>query len=128
MHRRILAVIAGLLASLLLASSVMAHECTNASKSSPAAGAQIIFGVNGEFLFATNGALARIEQGLVDPNSGEGFHGMIAFDLTGDGVADASTWFGVGPDGEIPLVAQFKGPACKGLTNIGIYLTQCVGG
>ena len=72
--------------------------------------------------------LVDIEQGLVDPNSGEGFHGMIAFDLTGDGIADASTWFGVGPDGEIPLVAQFKGPACKGLTNIGIYLTQCVGG
>jgi hypothetical protein len=106
----------------------MAHECTNASKSSPAAGAQVVIGVNGEILFATSGVLARIEQGLIDPVTGDGYRGIIAFDIDGDGVADASTWFGVGPDGEIPLVAQFKGPACKGLTNIGIYLTQCVGG
>jgi len=128
MNRRILATIGGVLASLLLASSVMAHECTNASKSSPAAGAQVVIGVNGEILFATSGVLARIEQGLIDPVTGDGYRGIIAFDIDGDGVADASTWFGVGPDGEIPLVAQFKGPACKGLTNIGIYLTQCVGG
>ena len=127
MNRRILATFAGVLASLLLASSAMAHECTNASKSSPAAGAQIIFGVNGQILFATPGVLARIEQGIVDPASGAGFHGMIAFDFTGDGFADASTWFGVGPDGEIPLQAQFNGPACKGLTNVGICLSQCVG-
>jgi hypothetical protein len=128
MNRRLLAAIGGALASLILASSALAHECTNASKSSPAAGAQIIVGVDGEILFATAGVLARIEGGLIDPNTGEGFRGIIAFDFDGDKVADASTWFGVGPDGEIPLVAQFKGPACKGLTNIGIYLTQCVGG
>jgi hypothetical protein len=42
-------------------------------------------------------------------------------------VADASTWIGVGPEGEIPLEAQFRGPACRGLTNIGIYFEQCVG-
>jgi len=128
MNRRMLAAIGGVLASLIFASSALAHECTNASKSDPAAGAQVVIGVNGEILFATNGILARIEQGLIDPDSGEGFRGIIAFDFTGDGVADASTWLGVGPDGEIPLIAQFKGPACKGLTNIGIYLTQCVGG
>jgi hypothetical protein len=58
---------------------------------------------------------------------GAGFHGLIAFDFDGDGVADASTWIGVGPDGEVPLQAQFRGPACRGLTNIGIYLEQCIG-
>jgi hypothetical protein len=44
--------------------------------------------------------------------------------LDGDGIADASVFFGVGPDGEIPLTAQLRGPACRGLTNIGIYLEQ----
>ncbi|MFL5769412.1 MAG: hypothetical protein ACJ765_04980 [Chloroflexota bacterium] len=126
MNRRMLAAIGGVLAALIFSTSALAHECTNASKSTPAAGAQIVVGVNGDIIFATEGVLARVERGLIDPNTGEGFRGIIAFDLTGDGVADASTWFGVGPDGEIPLVAQFKGPACKGLTNIGIYLTQCV--
>ena len=128
MNRRLLAAIGGVLASLIISSSALAHECTNASKSDPTAGAQIVIGANGEILFATEGVRNRIEQGLVDPSSGEGFRGIVAFDIDGDGVADASTWFGVGPDGEIPLVAQFKGPACKGLTNLGIYFTQCVGG
>jgi hypothetical protein len=124
----LLAAFGGVLASLIFASSALAHECTNASKSDPAAGAQIVIGVNGEILLATNGVLARIEQGLVDPNTGDGFRGIVAFDITGDGVADASTWFGVGTDGEIPLVAQLNGPQCKGLTNIGIYFSECLGG
>jgi hypothetical protein len=70
----------------------------------------------------------RIAQGIVDFESGEGFHGLIAFDVDGDGVADFSTWIGVGPDGhEIPIEAQFRGPACRGITNLGIYFEQCVG-
>ena len=36
----------------------------------------------------------------------EGFHGLVAFDVNSDGIADFSTWIGVGPDGEVPLVAQ----------------------
>ena len=86
-----------------------------------------MFGLDGQPIFITQGLLNRIEGGLVDAETGEGFHGIIAFDLDGDGEADASTWIGVGPDGEIPLEAQFAGPACRGLTNIGVYLTQCVG-
>lgn len=86
-----------------------------------------MFGPDDQPIYVTPGLAKRIEQGLVDPETGEGFHGIVAFDLDGDGEADASTWFGVGPDGEIPLEAQFKGPACRGLTNIGIYLTECVG-
>jgi hypothetical protein len=78
-------------------------------------------------IYISDALLKRIEQGIIDPETGEGFHGIVAFDFDGDGEADASTWFGVGPDGEIPLVAQFAGPACRGLTNIGVYLTQCVG-
>jgi hypothetical protein len=112
--------------AVLLASPALADQCTNASKPSEA-GARGVFGEDDAVLFITQGLENRIEQGLVDPDTGEGFHGLIAFDFTGDGVADASTWIGVGPDGEIPLEAQFRGPACRGLTNIGIYFEQCLG-
>ena len=127
MSRRFIALPAGILASLLIASTALGFECTNASKSSPTAGAQVVFGAAGEILFITDGLANRIEQGLVDPDTGEGFHGQVAFDLDGDGIADASVYFGVGPDGEIPLTAQLRGPACRGLTNIGILLEQCPG-
>jgi hypothetical protein len=105
-----------------------ATECVNASKKDQAAGAQVMFGPDDEIVFVTTGLQNRLDQGLVDPDTGEGFHGLIAFDFDGDGQADVSTWIGVGPDGEeIPLEAQLRGPACRGLTNIGIYFEQCVG-
>ena len=127
MRRSILVGAIALVLSIVIAAPVFAFECTNASKKDQAAGAQIVFGPNDEVLFITEGLQSRIDQGLVDPETGEGFHGQIAFDFDGDGVADASTYIGVGPEGEIPLEAQFRGPACRGLTNIGIYLEQCVG-
>jgi len=127
MSSRILGIVGGVVASLALASSAMAFECTNVSKSDPAAGAQILIGPTGDIVWTTKGLANRIAQGLIDPATGEGFHGVVAFDFDGDGVADASTYIGVGPDGEIPLEAQFRGPACRGLTNLGIYFTQCVG-
>jgi hypothetical protein len=127
LRRSILVGAIALVLSILIAAPVFAHECINASKKNQAAGAQIVFGPNDEVLYITEGLQSRIEQGVVDFETGEGFHGLIAFDFDGDGVADASTWIGVGPEGEIPLEAQFRGPACRGLTNIGIYLEQCVG-
>lgn len=127
MRRSIFVSSVALLISILIATPALAHQCTNASKSDPAAGAQIVFGPDEQPIFITQGLLNRIERGLVDAETGEGFHGIIAFDIDGDGKADASIWVGVGPDGQIPLEAQFAGPACRGLTNIGVYLTQCVG-
>lgn len=128
MRRRILALVAGVTASLLIASSAFAFECTNASKPA-AAGAQIVFAADFEtILYITPGLLSRIEQGIVDGDTGEGFHGLLGVDFDGDGAADVSIYFGVGPEGEIPLDAQFRGPACRGLTNIGILLEQCLAG
>jgi hypothetical protein len=111
----------------LMAGPALAHECINASKKHQDSGAQLVLGPNDEVLYISKGLQNRISQALVDFDTGEGFHGLIAFDVDGDGVADASTWIGVGPDGEIPLEAQFRGPACRGLTNIGVYFDQCLG-
>jgi len=129
MRRPITATILGILTSLAIASSALATDCVNASKSDQSAGAQVIVdGTNGEVVWTTTGLAHRLEQGLIGPD-GDGFHGVIGFDFDGDGIVDASTWYGVGPDGhEIPEGAQLNGPACRGLTNIGIYFTECLGG
>ena len=112
---------------LLVAAPALADHCTNASKSDPMDGAQVLIGVDGSILWATEGVANRLEQGVVGED-GEGFHGIVAFDIDGDEVADASTWVGVGPEGDaIADPALLNGPACRGITEIGIYLTECVG-
>jgi hypothetical protein len=129
MRRPITASILAVVASLAIATSALAHECMNASKSDQAAGAQVLIdAMTGEILWMTPGLAQRFEQGLIGPDA-EGFHGLLAFDFDGDGEADVSTWVGVGPgdSNEIPLVAQLNGPACRGLTNIGVYFAECVG-
>lgn len=59
------------------------------------------------------------------PDTGAGFHGLIGFDFDGDGTVDVQTFI-VGPDDEIPELAQFNGPSCHGITNVGIYFTECL--
>ena len=126
MRRRIVAVPVAIVASLLIAGSAFAFECTNASKP-PASGIQVLIdGQTDEIVWTTPGVANRIAQGLIDPDTGEGFHGLVGIDLDGDGAADFSIYFGVGPDGEIPLEAQSNGPACRGITNIETLLTQCL--
>ena len=126
MRRPIASLILGIAASLAIATSVMAHECVNASKGDQAAGAQAVIDWNtGAILWMTEGLAARLANGVIDPATTEGFHGLVAFDATGDGVADFSTWIDVGPGGSVPLVAQLSGPACQGLTNLFIFFTEC---
>jgi hypothetical protein len=123
--RRVAAIMGGTLASLLLATSVMAHECVNANKQ-VAAGVQVVFGLDDQIVWVSDGLAKRIEKGVVDPETGEGFHGLVGFDMDGDGSPDLSTYL-VGPDGEIPVPAQLRGPACKGITNLFVYFEQCMG-
>lgn len=52
-------------------------------------------------------------------------HGLIGFDFDGNGTVDFQTYV-VGRDDEIPELAQFNGPSCHGITNVGIYFTECV--
>jgi hypothetical protein len=105
-----------------VAAPALAHECTNASKPVPA-GVQVVLGPTG-VEWTTPGLEARIAQGLVNPDTGEGFHGLIGFDFDGDGSVDFSTYI-VGPDDEIPQLAQFNGPACRGITNVEVYFSEC---
>jgi len=124
--RRLGAVAGGMLASLLIATSVMAHECVNANKR-PDAGVQVVFNFDGQIVWVSDGLAKRIERGIVDPETGEGFHGLVGFDIDGDGSADVTTFL-VGPDDEIPWQAQARGAACNGIVNIGDYFEQCLGG
>jgi len=124
--RRLTAVIGGTLASLLIATSVLGHECVNANKR-PDAGVQVVFNFSGQLVWLSDGLAKRIEMGLVNPETGEGFHGLAGLDIDGDGSADLTTYF-VGPEGEIPWQAQVRGAACNGILNIGDYFEQCMGG
>ena len=129
MRRQTTAALLGVVASLVFASSALATECVNASKDSDA-GVHVVIDIQtGETVFVSAAVQQRIDRGLIDLETGAGFHGLLGFDFTGDGEADVTTWFGIGPDGaEIPETAQFNGPACRGVTNINLYFTQCLGG
>jgi hypothetical protein len=116
-------------AVVLSAGGAFAHECTNASRNAnnPEAGVQLVIDAsNDEIVWVSRGLQNRIDRGLVDPASGEGFHGLVGLDLDGDGAADLSTWI-VGPNDEVPLNAQLNGAACRGVVNIGDYFA-CLAG
>lgn len=127
-HQRLL--VAGVATGAVIvvtAGTSLAHECVNASKKNQAAGVQVVIDVATDaIVWSTKGVERRIAQGLIDPDTGDGFSGLMGFDLNGDGAADVSTWI-VGPTGEIPLKAQFNGQPCKGVTNIDVWFEQCLG-
>lgn len=126
MRRSIAASLLGLVASLILASSALAFDCMNASKPDQTAGDQIIVdATTGQILWLSQGVQERLEHGVLDNNE---FRGLIGLDFTGDGVVDVSTWFGVGPDGtHIADPALLNGPTCRGVTEIGLYFSECLG-
>jgi hypothetical protein len=112
-------------AAVLTAGPALAGHCTNADKNA-AAGVQIVIAIpSGQIVWISNGLQARIDQGLVDLATGEGFHGLIGFDVTGDGVADLTTFI-VTPNFAIPEQAQLNGAACHGIVSIEVFFTQCL--
>ena len=127
--RRLAALAIGTVASLALATSALATDCTNASKPA-AAGVQVVLNLQtGEIEWMSQGIAQRIARGVIDPATGDGFHGLLGFDFDGDGVVDASTWDGVGPSGhEIPFQAQVNGPADRGVTSICALYPELCGG
>lgn len=124
--RRIVTTVISTAAAMTLAAGpALAHTCVNASKPADA-GVQIVFGPEGDVVWVANGLDHRMTNGVVSPD-GEGFHGLIGFDFDGDGAVDVSTWIDVGPDGQIPVVAQDAGPACRGIVNGETFFRQCLG-
>ena len=110
MRRIIAASVSAVALSLVLATSALAMDCVNASKNQ-AAGVQAVLDSNFEPVWISDGLQQRIDQGVVDVETGEGLHGLIGFDLDDDGDVDASTWVGVGPEGdEIPNQRPGKRP------------------
>jgi hypothetical protein len=105
-------------ATLVLATATpaLAHECVNLNKQ-PGAGAQVVFDLNGTMVSADTGVLKRAEKGVLDLETGEGFHGLVGYDLDGDGASDVDTWL-VGPEGEIPGQAQHRGSECNGVISL----------
>jgi len=116
-RRLVVGALAAAATVVLTAGPGLAHECTNLDKK-PGAGVQITFGPTGDVEFMTTGLQNRVSRGIVNLDTGEGFSGLIGLDFDGDGAADASTWI-VGPNGEIPLQAQWNGSMCHGVINMG---------
>ena len=117
--------VAGLSAGALVLSAggAFAHECVNASKSmhQPGAGVQVIIDTETEeVVWVSAGVQKRIDLGLIDFETGEGFSGLVGLDFDGDGAADVTTFI-VGPEDEVPEEAQFNGAPCAGVVNIGDY-------
>jgi hypothetical protein len=112
-------------AAVLTAGPALAGHCMNANKNQQA-GVQAVLDLNTfQIVFVSNGLQHRIDQGLVDLNTGEGFSGLIGFDLDSDGVADVTTFI-VGPTFAIPEQAQTNGAACHGIISIEAFFTECV--
>jgi hypothetical protein len=115
-------------ALVLTAGPSLAHECVNISKQNQAAGVQVVFTEGqDEPVWISQGVQKRIAAGVIDPATGEGFHGLIGFDFDGDNVADLSTYI-VGPEDELPDAAQWGGATCRGIINIETLFTVCLGG
>ena len=123
-RRLLLGVVTFLALVALAAGPVLAGHCTNADKN-PAAGVQVTINlVTGQITFSS-GLQQRIDQGIVDPITFEGFSGLAGFDVTGDNVADLTTYI-VGPNFEIPPQAQLNGATCHGVVSIEAFLTDCL--
>lgn len=100
-----------------------AHQCTNASKPQDA-GWRVLVGPDDSLTFNDKG-LAR--QFATDPAAAfSRFSGIVGIDFDGDGDADLSTYI-VGPDDELPEVAQVAGAECHGIVHVSAYFA-CAGG
>ena len=92
LRRVSLGVVALTAAALIAAGPVWAGHCMNASKNQ-AAGVQVVIDANtGEIVWISNGLQHRVDKGLVNPDTGEGFSGLLGLDFNGDAVADISTY------------------------------------
>lgn len=123
-RRLLLGAVTLMAAAVLAAGPVLAGHCANADKNQ-AAGVQVTISFVTGQVTVSSGLQQRIDQGLVDPITFEGFSGLAGFDVTGDNVADLTTFI-VGPNFEIPEEAQLSGATCHGIVSIETFLTECL--
>ena len=110
--------------AVLATGPVLAGACTNADKP-PAAGVQVTVSFVTGHIIVSDGLQQRIDAGVVDPITFEGFYGLAGFDVTGDDVADLTTYI-VGPNFELPDEAQLNGAECHGIVSIEVFFTECL--
>ena len=111
-------------AVVLTAGPALAGACTNADKP-PAAGVQVTISFVTGHIIVSSGVQQRIDAGVIDPVTFEGFSGLAGFDVTGDDVADLTTYI-VGPNVELPHEAQLNGAECHGIVSIEALFTTCL--
>jgi hypothetical protein len=120
MKKVLLGAATAVMAMLVMTGTASAFHCTNVSKDArnPGAGAQVVINPDtGEIVSASNGVQKRVENGLIDPDSGEGYHGLVGLDFDGDGQADRSTFI-VTPNDVLPDTAIENGPADHGINSL----------
>jgi len=120
MKKLLLAVATAAATTILLTGTASAFHCTNVSKDArnPGAGAQVVIDANtDEIVSASKGVQKRVEKGLIDPDSGEGYHGLVGLDFDGDGQADASTYI-VTPNDVLPDGAIENGSPDHGINSL----------
>jgi hypothetical protein len=109
------------MAVVAMGGTAFADHCTNIERDSrdPSKGVQVVInGTDGSIESANAGVENRIAQGLIDPATGEGFHGLVGLDLNGDNTVDVMTYL-VGPDGDaIPETAIQNGSPDHGIVGI----------
>jgi hypothetical protein len=101
--------------------TAFADHCTNIERDShdPSKGVQVVINAtDGSIESANAGVQNRIAQGIIDPATGEGFHGLVGIDFNGDNTVDAMTYL-VGPEGDaLPETAIRNGSPDHGIVGI----------
>jgi hypothetical protein len=121
MHKTLAGVGVAALATLAMGGTAFADHCTNIQKDlhDPSKGVQVIINdTDGSIEWANAGVVNRVGQGLIDPATGEGFHGLVGLDFDGDGTVDVMTYI-VGPEGDaVPETAINNGSPDHGIVGI----------
>ena len=103
--------------------TAFADHCTNIQRDQhdPSKGVQVVINAtDGSIESANAGVRNRIANGLIDPATGEGFHGLMGLDFDGDNTVDAMTYF-VGPEGDaLPETAIQNGSPDHGIVDIAV--------
>jgi hypothetical protein len=114
----------GLVGPVAFAGTAFADHCTNIQRDQhdPSKGVQVVLDVSGaeaSIESANPGVMNRVDNGIIDPATGEGFHGLIGFDVDGDQTVDVMT-YQVGPEGDaLPETAIDNGSPDHGIVDIG---------